>query len=58
MFRPKVIGEGEESVSAVTGLKIPAARPICKSKVVTTQSDEKLSKPSPQFSVLRRLEAT
>ena len=54
LFRPKVIGEGEDSVSAVTGLKIPAAKPICKSKVVTTQSDEKLSK----VSVLRRLEAT
>lgn len=54
LFRPKVIGEGEESVSAVTALKIPAARPICESKVATTQSDEKFGKPSPQLGVLRR----
>lgn len=55
MFRPMVIGEGEESESAVIGLKIPS---ICESKVVTTQSDEKLGNPSPQISVLKRPEAT
>lgn len=55
LFRPMVIGEGEESESAVIGLKIPS---ICESKVVTTQSDEKLGNPSPQISVLKRLEAT
>lgn len=40
LFRPRGIGEGEESVSAVTGLQSPPAKQRCKSKVVTTQANQ------------------